>query len=826
MAIQAEKLVALFEARFSSLDKALKKIGADSKQVFNQMETDGTRAENALQSIGSKGVPNIERYTRVAKGARVETGNLAAQLNDIGVQLAGGQSPFLIALQQGSQINQALGSAGARGAVTALGGAFVSLLNPVSLATIGIIAAGGVAVQYFTQLLSDGPDAEKTLEKQADLIKRVADRWGDALPGVKAYADELKRAEEEADIESATSLAVDNALKEARETVKGLRLEFVDLIDKFRVGGVDSARVQRAFQNFASAVDVGNDSTKESIELQSALSEIYVNNNIPDANEFAKAVHGIADAFARSAREADGAKRSKDEALRAGFVDSGTGGPRRRGFWMDLPGKNGEIVPGLSTPDRRVDPYFDGVGQTLRDAIPAIDAFVDRVVQAESGGDRNAKNPNSSATGAGQFIASTWLDLFRRYYPSEAAGMGREAILALRTDSDRSRTLIEAYAKENAEILQKAGVSVDEAALHLAHFLGAGDAAKVLSAAPGTPLAGLISSASIAANPTVLGGGRTVEDALLYAQRRASATTGRSRKSPSELFQGSMDDVQRRIDVINAELSATKGLTSGTDEYALALEKARIKQELLNAAKKEGLEVTPDLAAKIDMLAGNYAKLSVQQQSSKREQIELNKSAQEFADFGKDVIGGFIRDLRDGKDASEALANALNKVADKLLDMFLDSVFTSSAGGGSGGLLGFLGSLFGLRFASGGPVSGPGGGRDDRIPAMLSNGEYVVNAAATRRNRALLDAINYGSVRKLSEGGLLTGPPPLPIIPSRRNNAGGPMSITVHIDGANGDAHVIDLVRQGVRAGVSQLDKSLNGRNLLGRMQNAQVRYG
>lgn len=49
-----------------------------------------------------------------------------------------------------------------------------------------------------------------------------------------------------------------------------------------------------------------------------------------------------------------------------------------------------------------------------------------------------------------------------------------------------------------------------------------------------------------------------------------------------------------------------------------------------------------------------------------------------------------------------------------------------------------------LAFADGGYVSGPGTGRSDSINAKLSNGEYVVNAAATKANRPLLDAINSG----------------------------------------------------------------------------------
>lgn len=49
-----------------------------------------------------------------------------------------------------------------------------------------------------------------------------------------------------------------------------------------------------------------------------------------------------------------------------------------------------------------------------------------------------------------------------------------------------------------------------------------------------------------------------------------------------------------------------------------------------------------------------------------------------------------------------------------------------------------------LNLADGGYVVGPGGPRSDRVPANLSNGEYVVNAAATAANRPWLDAINSG----------------------------------------------------------------------------------
>lgn len=65
-------------------------------------------------------------------------------------------------------------------------------------------------------------------------------------------------------------------------------------------------------------------------------------------------------------------------------------------------------------------------------------------------------------------------------------------------------------------------------------------------------------------------------------------------------------------------------------------------------------------------------------------------------------------------------------------------------------------AVFGVsKFASGGFVSGPGTATSDSIPALLSNGEYVLNAAAVRRlGVARLNGLNSG--RGYADGGLVT----------------------------------------------------------------------
>lgn len=66
-------------------------------------------------------------------------------------------------------------------------------------------------------------------------------------------------------------------------------------------------------------------------------------------------------------------------------------------------------------------------------------------------------------------------------------------------------------------------------------------------------------------------------------------------------------------------------------------------------------------------------------------------------------------------------------------------------------------TVFGIKAATGGYISGPGTGTSDSIPARLSNGEYVMSAAAVDRiGTPLLDAMNRGSAVHYAGGGLVS----------------------------------------------------------------------
>lgn len=119
-------------------------------------ETVGIRAGETAETTNKLG-----SETQLAAGS---VANLSAQFNDIGVMLAAGQNPLQLALQQGTQITQVIGPMGAAGAVNALKTAFLGLFNPVSVLTIGIIALGGAAVQWFTRASSAAGDFQDALE--------------------------------------------------------------------------------------------------------------------------------------------------------------------------------------------------------------------------------------------------------------------------------------------------------------------------------------------------------------------------------------------------------------------------------------------------------------------------------------------------------------------------------------------------------------------------------------------------------------------------------------------------------------------------------------
>jgi hypothetical protein len=126
----------------------------------------------------------------------------------------------------------------------------------------------------------------------------------------------------------------------------------------------------------------------------------------------------------------------------------------------------------------------------------AIDVVVERIIGIESNGDPNAKNKRSSATGLGQFIDETWLDLIRTYRADLATGRSQDKTLELRRDAKVAREITTRFTEQNAEMLRKRGLPVTPGTLYLAHFAGGAGAVAILSAREDADAASVMAGAN------------------------------------------------------------------------------------------------------------------------------------------------------------------------------------------------------------------------------------------------------------------------------------------------------------------------------------------
>lgn len=179
------------------------------------------------------------------------------------------------------------------------------------------------------------------------------------------------------------------------------------------------------------------------------------------------------------------------------------------------------------------------------------------------------------------------------------------------------------------------------------------------------------------------------------APRKSSQKDGKLNE-----FEKQVREYQKKIELLNAEADAI-------GRGAFETEKAVAAAELLNDAKRAELAITPELLAQIDQLADAYARTVTETEA-------LKDAFNQIRDESRDVLKGFITDLKDGKSGADALAGALNKIADKLIDMAVDGLVDAALGGLTGstasagsGTSSALLKLFG--FAGGGVMtpSGP-----------------------------------------------------------------------------------------------------------------------
>ncbi|OWZ92839.1 hypothetical protein B9J07_13575 [Sinorhizobium sp. LM21] len=706
MADDSTRLILQVSADVRALERSLKQAGVITKQQTDAIQKDFTKTGNVID-MQTRQIRNSMAASQQA------TRNLSFQFNDIATQLLGGSSPFQVVAQQSGQAAQAIQDlARSGGVLRGIGSALGSFLNPTSIGISASILGFGyltkAAMEYFSESGEGAQQSSADLAKMANDVKAVAAAWEDqATPGLKAYIATLQNAATEAEKAARKRELLDNLFAGAKAEATNFAVDIADIaIQLEQLDRTDDAKKLRdLWAEIRRKTEANLPALEETKQLQALIDKLAANTNqsIKDAGDKLRTqMIPILNEVARIWKEIDLSSRPKMT-----IESRGEGVASQR-----------EAVRFV---DERTSAAEKQFIESLGSASGAIDGFVERVVQAESGGKANAKNPNSSATGAGQFIDSTWLQTAKRYFAQQVQGLSDQQILAMRSDVEMNRRMIRAYAAENAKALLQAGLTINEAALQLAHFLGAGGAISVLKAAPGTKIADIPGmGAAVAANPEVLGGGATREDVLAYAERRTQSQ---------------------------------RALTAATKETTAATVAQR-------DADRQLMDVGSDVAASLD--------------KQRRSQEQL---AQQYVDLASSAFRGFIADLRSGVSAGEAFNNMLGRVIDTIIDLTIQSIFAEDALGGVLKKV-FLG--FGGGTAVGTAHRGTGGGVTDmkrvspaifsaaprlhnglqpgEFPAILQQGERVIPRSVVRRGggNGAGTVVNLGDVSVDVQTGMVT----------------------------------------------------------------------
>ena len=158
--------------------------------------------------------------------------------------------------------------------------------------------------------------------------------------------------------------------------------------------------------------------------------------------------------------------------------------------------------------------------------------------------------------------------------------------------------------------------------------------------------------------------------------------------------------IRERTTALQAETAAIAGLNPLAANYRQEVERITAAIDLENAARRAGLAITPEMRAQLHHLSAAYAEASAAADALADRQDDIRRRADDINGIGRDVLGGFVSDLKSGTSAADALASALDRVSDRLLDIALDAVFGGVGGGAGGPLGGLFASIFPLRPSS------------------------------------------------------------------------------------------------------------------------------
>lgn len=220
---------------------------------------------------------------------------------------------------------------------------------------------------------------------------------------------------------------------------------------------------------------------------------------------------------------------------------------------------------------------------------------------------------------------------------------------------------------------------------------------------------------------------------------------------------------QYTIDNINQ--TAAANANSAQTDYLNKKAEWQAQYDTSSTVGKMGMDAEDDLEkgkAKANK-AGSYEEKvrlmneALQKYDEEQQKINtISKIQQTSNQLAKDFSGAITDWITGAKSFGDAMKSVLQQLISQLIQAALYATIVAACTGGGGGFAARWKGAFGKAFASGGSVAGPGTGTSDSVPAMLSNGEYVLNAQAVDRlGVPFLNGLNTGRLRGFASGGLV-----------------------------------------------------------------------
>jgi hypothetical protein len=282
-----------YEAAVDQLNNAL------SLGVIKQQEYD-----TALEQLGQSYLTasgQAQAFGRSMRASTAHTTNLMFQFQDIGMMLAAGQSPLMLAMQQGTQVSGIFqqmknsGQSAFRGIIGGLG----AVVNPLSLVTIGAIAGGAALAQWGMKALG----ATQSAETFDDVLGRIHESMSEAdrITGILEMSTQQLREEYGAAAAAVREFAIQQAELLAAQASRRMADALAVANDELRQYVQTSSTAFRSGTTLGAAMmnvarDFGITAT-EARSLSSAMRELRDAQSFDDQREALQNVLALMDEY-------------------------------------------------------------------------------------------------------------------------------------------------------------------------------------------------------------------------------------------------------------------------------------------------------------------------------------------------------------------------------------------------------------------------------------------------------------------------------------------------------------------------------------------------